>query len=269
MAAAADAVEAEMAVTTTQVEAGAKATASVDDGGGGADFVPDWQTSLPGDSGVGSVLKYKKKWVLVARDQKDATLTVTSFKRCPSDKMAAEAAILGGKLTKDKELARIPWSDMYGVSGVNKDPGVDFKIYTAKPVKSMKRKLIEYTFTCPEPAEVEVWVTKIGKQLSPTHRKILVLLNPFSGTKKALKVFNTTVKKMFDVAPNFGYDLVETTHAGHATEHVLGLADCSVYSAICTISGDGMLMEALNGMMNRPDWQEAAQIPLGEEKRRI
>jgi diacylglycerol kinase family enzyme len=56
--------------------------------------------------------------------------------------------------------------------------------------------------------------------------------------------------------------VVQTTHAGHAKEFMTTV-DISQFDGFATVSGDGLLHEALNGLMARPDWQDALKKPLG------
>lgn len=37
----------------------------------------------------------------------------------------------------------------------------------------------------------------------------------------------------------------------------------SEWDGIVTLSGDGLLYEVLNGLLHRPDWEEAVKMPLG------
>lgn len=52
-----------------------------------------------------------------------------------------------------------------------------------------------------------------------------------------------------------------TTHAHHATEicQRLDLSSCDI---IATVSGDGLLHEAVQGLMARPDWAQAILKPI-------
>eukprot|EP01097_Dermamoeba_algensis_P009453 TRINITY_DN6641_c0_g1_i1.p1 TRINITY_DN6641_c0_g1~~TRINITY_DN6641_c0_g1_i1.p1 ORF type:complete len:451 (-),score=117.56 TRINITY_DN6641_c0_g1_i1:36-1388(-) len=55
---------------------------------------------------------------------------------------------------------------------------------------------------------------------------------------------------------------VETKHNGHAKEFTEQL-DISKYDGIVVLSGDGLLHEVLNGLMNRDDWMVAIRTPIG------
>ena len=99
-----------------------------------------------------------------------------------------------------------------------------------------------------------------SKDKAPSRRHVLVLLNPFSGTKKAPKVWNSAVLPIFMEA-GLSYELMETAYAGHARD-ISRQCDLSKYDAIVTISGDGLLWEVVNGLMMRKDWAEAVKVPI-------
>jgi sphingosine kinase len=40
--------------------------------------------------------------------------------------------------------------------------------------------------------------------------------------------------------------------------------DLDAYRGILVISGDGLIYEVLNGLMDRPDWQRAIKMPFGQ-----
>ncbi|XP_055366666.1 sphingosine kinase 2 isoform X2 [Betta splendens] len=51
-------------------------------------------------------------------------------------------------------------------------------------------------------------------------------------------------------------------HQNHARE-LARKADLSQWDALVIMSGDGLLFEVINGLMEREDWQQAIQVPLG------
>ncbi|XP_047384162.1 sphingosine kinase 2 isoform X3 [Sciurus carolinensis] len=53
-----------------------------------------------------------------------------------------------------------------------------------------------------------------------------------------------------------------TERQNHARELVQGLS-LSEWDGIVTLSGDGLLFEVLNGLLDRPDWEEAVKMPVG------
>jgi len=93
-------------------------------------------------------------------------------------------------------------------------------------------------------------------------RKFYVIVNPVSGKRKAIKVYDK-VKELFWEA-DIGHELRKTTHSGHAEEIGRDI-DFSHYNAVLTISGDGLIHEFLNGMLSRQDGKKVklAPVPAG------
>ncbi|KAL5017876.1 hypothetical protein ScPMuIL_003598 [Solemya velum] len=91
--------------------------------------------------------------------------------------------------------------------------------------------------------------------------KLLVLVNPHSGSGKAMEVFENDVKVMLKEA-DVQYKVIKTEYAGHATELMKTLR-LSEWYGVLIVSGDGLLFEVVNGLMNRNDWIEAMETNLG------
>ncbi|CAJ1075978.1 sphingosine kinase 1-like [Xyrichtys novacula] len=91
--------------------------------------------------------------------------------------------------------------------------------------------------------------------------RVMILVNPHSGRGQALQLFTGHVQGMLTEA-SVPYTLVITEHQNHARE-VVKKADLSQWDALAIMSGDGLLFEVINGLMEREDWQEAIQTPLG------
>ncbi|TSX99861.1 Sphingosine kinase 1 [Bagarius yarrelli] len=92
-------------------------------------------------------------------------------------------------------------------------------------------------------------------------RSVMVLVNPQSGRGQAMSLYTGPVLSMLTEA-NISHTLITTEHRNHARELVRN-ADLSQWSAIVILSGDGLLFEVINGLMEREDWDEAIRIPLG------
>ncbi|OWF53322.1 sphingosine kinase 1-like isoform X2 [Mizuhopecten yessoensis] len=95
----------------------------------------------------------------------------------------------------------------------------------------------------------------------PESKRLLILINPHSGPGKAQQIFEKEVAPMLNEA-NTDYEVKITEHAGHATEIMVSL-DLSQWYAVIIVSGDGLIYEAINGLMKRPDWERAIQFPVG------
>ncbi|CAB1447521.1 unnamed protein product [Pleuronectes platessa] len=89
----------------------------------------------------------------------------------------------------------------------------------------------------------------------------MVLVNPHCGRGQALQLFTGHVEGMLTEAA-VPYTLIITEHQNHARE-LVRKADLSQWDALVIMSGDGLLFEVINGLMEREDWQEAIQTPLG------
>ncbi|XP_062447742.1 sphingosine kinase 1 isoform X4 [Rhea pennata] len=96
--------------------------------------------------------------------------------------------------------------------------------------------------------------------LLPRPCRALVLLNPLSGPGLALKDFQALVQPMLaeaDVAPT----VFVTERPHHAHEKVRD-EDLSQWDTLVVMSGDGLLHEVVNGLMERQDWEAAVKTPL-------
>ncbi|XP_047488710.1 sphingosine kinase 2-like [Penaeus chinensis] len=93
------------------------------------------------------------------------------------------------------------------------------------------------------------------------HKKLLVLINPNSGPGKALQIYKKQVAALYGEA-ELEHEVVVTERANHVFDLVRTL-DLNLYAGSVIISGDGLLFEFYNGLLQRPDWQQAIQFPVG------
>ncbi|XP_061446934.1 sphingosine kinase 2 isoform X2 [Rhineura floridana] len=61
---------------------------------------------------------------------------------------------------------------------------------------------------------------------------------------------------------DISFNLIQTERQNHARELVQNI-NLAEWDGIVAISGDGLLYEVINGLMERPDWEEAIKMPLG------
>ncbi|CAN7031913.1 hypothetical protein BRARA_H01062 [Brassica rapa] len=92
-------------------------------------------------------------------------------------------------------------------------------------------------------------------------KRLLVFVNPFGGKKSAIKIFEKEVKPLFEDA-DIQLDVQETKYQLHAKEMVRSM-DVSKYDGIVCVSGDGVLVEVVNGLLQRSDWQTVFKLPIG------
>ncbi|XP_055050988.2 sphingosine kinase 1 [Misgurnus anguillicaudatus] len=90
---------------------------------------------------------------------------------------------------------------------------------------------------------------------------VMVLVNPQSGRGQAMALYNTHIQRMLTEA-DIHHTLVITERQNHARDLVRN-ADLTQWDALVILSGDGLLFEVVNGLMDRPDWEKAIQTPVG------
>ncbi|XP_047307690.1 sphingosine kinase 1-like [Impatiens glandulifera] len=110
---------------------------------------------------------------------------------------------------------------------------------------------------------LRLWCQKLQECIDSLNRpkRLFVFLNPFGGKKSASKIFLDEVKPLLDDA-NVEFTLLETQYQLHAKEVAQSL-DFSKYDGIVCVSGDGILVEVVNGLLQRKDWKDAISTPLG------
>ncbi|KAL3519654.1 hypothetical protein ACH5RR_017803 [Cinchona calisaya] len=110
---------------------------------------------------------------------------------------------------------------------------------------------------------LSLWCEKLQNYLDSLGRpkRLFVIVNPYGGTKSASKVFLDFVKPLLEDA-NIEITLQETRYQLHAKEIVHSL-ELPKYDGIVCVSGDGILVEVVNGLLERGDWKTAIKMPLG------
>ncbi|KAL4562059.1 hypothetical protein LXL04_034249 [Taraxacum kok-saghyz] len=104
--------------------------------------------------------------------------------------------------------------------------------------------------------KIQGYVDTLGRP-----KKLFIFVNPFGGRKSASKVFTDDVKPILEDA-NIEYTLQETKYQLHAKE-VAHTLDLTKYDGIICVSGDGILVEVVNGLLEREDWQVAMKMAIG------
>merc|ERR1712176_1267779 len=88
--------------------------------------------------------------------------------------------------------------------------------------------------------------------------RILVIVNPASGKKLGVHIYNTTLRPMLEQA-GIAYDCLITTHAQHAEERMRkqrntsDFRDIAEYTGIVLVGGDGIIHEVMQGIHRRVD----------------
>ena len=98
---------------------------------------------------------------------------------------------------------------------------------------------------------------------SKRKKKFFVVVNPFSGTKKAKYIYETMMIKLLREC-GVDHDVLFTQYSGHAYERMKKVecgdeTDISKYDAIISMGGDGLLSEIMNGLKSRDDFENIAK----------
>ncbi|KAJ2313412.1 hypothetical protein H4S02_001753 [Coemansia sp. RSA 2611] len=141
-----------------------------------------------------------------------------------------------------------------------------FTVYTLTSRESGKRPMCDtWTFKMDSEEECATWLSLLRFTINPKpaakDTNVLIFVNPVSGKRKSVKLFETVVKPILEIGST-PYTLKITESQGYADEFVK-TQDLSPYTAIVAVSGDGLLHEILNGLLTRPDWSEFRSMPLG------
>lgn len=95
----------------------------------------------------------------------------------------------------------------------------------------------------------------------PPKRKLLIFLNPFSNHGRAARVW-LLAKQVLNKA-YINQVFIETERAGHAY-NFMNTEELDEYDGVVSCSGDGLLHEIINGMLNRKDkYYYKRKLPIG------
>ncbi|WOL18089.1 hypothetical protein Cni_G26882 [Canna indica] len=121
----------------------------------------------------------------------------------------------------------------------------------------------DYLLKMPDEEVARRWSARLRDYMDSLGRpkKLLIILNPFSGKKSAQMIFKNEIKPLLEAA-DILYDLKETEYQNHAQEIAFEL-DVLQYDGVVCVGGDGILVEVINGLLNRKDWVTAIKVPLG------
>ncbi|CAD6194046.1 unnamed protein product [Caenorhabditis auriculariae] len=96
-------------------------------------------------------------------------------------------------------------------------------------------------------------VTSTSNELEFTRGNLLVFVNPNSGSGKSLKTFERRVAPLLR-RNKIKYELIVTTGRDHAKSVVKTRTDLDCFNGVMILSGDGLVFEVLNGIVDRKDF---------------
>ncbi|CAG5126429.1 unnamed protein product [Candidula unifasciata] len=104
-------------------------------------------------------------------------------------------------------------------------------------------------------------VNDIASCVPPPRGRMLLLINPHSGPGKAYTIFKNEIAPLLFEA-SIPYKTIVTEYAGHAGE-LMKTINLAEWYGVVIVSGDGLLFETINGIMQRDDWATSVKFPIG------
>lgn len=197
--------------------------------------------------------------------QAAAKLTIFMYPRRNPSNESILTTCTGNRRQRDKPVKEFPIGTKQSNSkSSDRDDG------TTSAAKRMLHRYAHHRSFQVAPAEDLAHITALVKAIrkvarptssASTTERLLVIVNPFSGTKKGLEIYKNNVAPMLEQA-GVEHDSIITTHAGHAEEAMAikeegkdegGIADISKYDGIVGIGGDGSIYEIMQGIKKRSD----------------
>ncbi|CAI2179598.1 6665_t:CDS:2 [Funneliformis geosporum] len=149
---------------------------------------------------------------------------------------------------------------------LDKTEDISIRINVLVPKDKLTLKLKEYSFEVIDEESAQSWIKTVNSTAykdAKQAKHFKVFINPFGGSGKAVKVFNQSVKPIFDAAGcTYDVTLTECSNRANNAKEVVKNLNVKVYDAIVTVSGDGIIHEIINGLLSRDDAFEI-DIPIG------
>ncbi|KAL7747846.1 hypothetical protein RI367_006781 [Sorochytrium milnesiophthora] len=138
----------------------------------------------------------------------------------------------------------------------------------AKPQHAgAKPRFVTLTFETDTAEAASEWLEHLSVRISDScgttdfaGKRALVIVNPVSGRRAAPHIYRQVVKPMLSIA-GIDVSMIETTGSKSATKTAQSL-NIKDYSVVMLIGGDGLIHEFVNGLLTRPDWEEARLLPM-------
>lgn len=127
----------------------------------------------------------------------------------------------------------------------------------AGPTRKRKDILLDFH----DAAQHNDWTAHIQGCLEGRPRRLLVVLNPKGGAGLAKRLYEREVLPLFTTA-GIEVTLRETQYYRHAANLARDL-ELDSFDGVACVSGDGVVVEVLNGLLMREDWKQAVAMPIG------
>lgn len=138
----------------------------------------------------------------------------------------------------------------------------------AYPLVANARKRVQYELKSAQCKEmVKALARRLQRRIPPhqprgsdKERRTLVLVNPFSGQKTAMKLWKTHAEYVFQEA-EVPYE-VRSTKAPLDAIRIAQELDLDKYDGVAIASGDGLVNEVITGLLTRKDRDRALKLPI-------
>ena len=181
----------------------------------------------------------------------------------------SRSCLLGSKSTRSIPYFNLLWAS------VSK---VDLTIHYARPTSSsptssVRVAYLHYALDLSSTAAftaASAWISKLLEHAygsSQRKKRIKLLVNPYGGAGKAVKICQTEIEPIL-AAAHCELDIERTSYRGHAVE-IAEKLDISAYDVVAAASGDGLVHEVFNGLGKKSNAAEAlrqvavVQLPCG------
>ncbi|CAG5122781.1 unnamed protein product, partial [Candidula unifasciata] len=170
------------------------------------------------------------------------------------DGLAFESQVTGASSKNNTDLCLI-WQDVIcAVKDAQSKSGKQLDSFTVHYIhhKGSNKLKVQHVQVTTREGEVDKWIHAINmkcQKVPGRPKKVFVIINPISGSKTGLKVYQKKVAPLFDLA-GMHTTVTITERSKHAVE--LGEhQDFSGYDAIVVVGGDGLYQEVLLGFTVR------------------
>lgn len=109
-----------------------------------------------------------------------------------------------------------------------------FIMQDASTARALRHAILEHAFAGPR-------------------QRLTILLNPFTGRGRAVRAWQKECQAIFEKAP-LDLKIITTQNAAAAYDFGRNI-DANTCDGIVCVGGDGLFNETINGMLDRPDWQ--------------
>ncbi|XP_038883381.1 sphingosine kinase 1 isoform X1 [Benincasa hispida] len=163
-------------------------------------------------------------------------------------RLSVEKEVLGFSMDGPKIRIKALVEDRGGLRCFGSNGALTRKEFVFQPLSEESRAL---------------WCLKLREciDLLGRPKRLFVLVNPFGGKRAGCKIYLDNVKPILEDA-EIDVTMQETKYQRHAEEVAYSL-DLTKYDGIVCVSGDGILVEVINGLLRRDDWADAIKMPLG------